>query len=739
MVTEGPSTNHILQAALTWHEAGCSVIPIRADGTKRPAVAWKQYQSERADAGQVASWFTAHPEWGIGVVCGAVSGNLEMLEFEGRAMNIDAVIAVDEQIEAHDVDADGLIHRWNQIQKGYSEWTPSGGLHVLYRLPAGIDVPGNTKLAMNETRECLAETRGEGGYVIVAPTGGAVHSTGAEWTTLRGTPATISTITEPLRWSLHDAITAALNVPEAVDEVFVSAPTPNTAPRNDAEGLTPGDDFTERTGWGTILIPHGWEVHSRLGDEVFWTRPGKDRRDGHSASTGYRHGSDCLYVWSSSTGLPIERPLSKLFVHAYYNHRGDMSAAAKSLASQGYGSRPNPQSKDNDDFFAAYQLGTVERSVPQPLDLAEQAQRQSEPRNNLRITPASAFVIKRVRWLWEGRVPLGEITLIPGREGAGKSLILAKLAADITNGRLIGEFFGTPRDVLYVASEDSWNHTIAPRLQAAGCDMDRVHRLDTDPDGEYGAGAPVLPRDCRPIADIALSINAGAIMFDPIVSLIDPSIDTHKAQQLRTALEPLRRAAEVADMAILALAHFNKSTGSDVSSKVAGSRAWLEVARASFAVAQLPADEDDIDDTESGLEMRSYQHVLSQTKNNLGRTNVPNLTYVIDEVFIPAEDGEASVGRVRFTGESAMGVEEALEHRKSEPSTASGTVARVVDYVNDVFMRGGGLAIPAAEILQWFENAPDPVQAATVRVLLSRAVKRNLLESPQRGMYRPKD
>ncbi|MEV6842721.1 bifunctional DNA primase/polymerase [Actinoplanes sp. NPDC051411] len=117
--------NDTLSAALAWHDADCAVIPIRADGSKAPRVAWRQYQDKRAERDQVERWFTGNPP-GLGVLCGAVSGNLEMLELEGRA--------VAEGLDATLVDllkAAGLENLWDRVTRlGYSERTPSGGIHV---------------------------------------------------------------------------------------------------------------------------------------------------------------------------------------------------------------------------------------------------------------------------------------------------------------------------------------------------------------------------------------------------------------------------------------------------------------------------------------------------------------------------------------------------------------------------------------------------------------------------------
>jgi hypothetical protein len=59
-----------------------------------------------------------------------------------------------------------------------------------------------------------------------------------------------------------------------------------------------GDDFNERAGWADILLPLGAVLHHASGGVRYWTRPGKDRRDGHSATTGYADDADRLKVFT---------------------------------------------------------------------------------------------------------------------------------------------------------------------------------------------------------------------------------------------------------------------------------------------------------------------------------------------------------------------------------------------------------------------------------------------------------
>jgi len=76
----------LLDAALAMHAAGLCVLPAAEDGSKRPAVDWKEYQHHRPTPEQLTAWFGDGLRTGLGVVCGAVSGGLEMTELEGAAV-----------------------------------------------------------------------------------------------------------------------------------------------------------------------------------------------------------------------------------------------------------------------------------------------------------------------------------------------------------------------------------------------------------------------------------------------------------------------------------------------------------------------------------------------------------------------------------------------------------------------------------------------------------------------------
>ena len=317
--------NQILQTALDFYDAGCSVVPARDDGSKAPLGSWKQYQVKRADKEQLIAWFgTGHS--GLGVVTGQVSGNLELVELEGRAV---AEGCLDEIREI--AINSGLADLWTIISGGYVERTPSGGIHFLWRI-ADEPVPGNTKLAKrageNDSVLVYAETRGEGGFVVTAPSHGSVHPSGQPWQILIGSPATIPM----LSWEEREAI---VSVFRSIDSMPAKETIVNSLATNPTSGGDkPGDDFNNKAQWSEILI--GWKVVFISNGVTYWRRPGKDV--GISATTG-RNDGDNLYVFTTSSSFEAEKPYSKFAAFAHLHHGDDFSAAARDLRAKGYGSQ----------------------------------------------------------------------------------------------------------------------------------------------------------------------------------------------------------------------------------------------------------------------------------------------------------------------------------------------------------------------------------------------------------------
>jgi len=335
-------------AALLYRDARLSVIPVRSDGTKAPAVpSWKQYQTRIASQPELSEMMNHGRQVGVAVICGAVSGNLEVIDFDQPGL-FEQFVAVAE------AEAPGLIGRLTVIR------TPSGGNHVAYRCDV---IEGNQKLAQRPAfdestgkikAETLIETRGEGGYIVAPGSPAECHVSMRCYDHVFGPPLEeVATVTTDERNML-------LAVARSFNEFFEpDAVIGETKPDGCKNGPTPGDDFALRTTWEEILEPHGWTKLHISGNRTYWRRPGKS--EGWSATTGNtsQNGSSLLCVFTTSTEfeIPVGRSCGaygKFGAYAVLNHGRDFSAAAKALAKAGYGAPK--QSSGGDQPIAPEQI-----------------------------------------------------------------------------------------------------------------------------------------------------------------------------------------------------------------------------------------------------------------------------------------------------------------------------------------------------------------------------------------------
>lgn len=297
----------------------------------------------------------------------------------------------------------------------------------------------------------------------------------------------------------------------------------------------------------------------------------------------------------------------------------------------------------------AYELVGIDRPNGQPTPQPD----HREPSRWLHLTRASDIQPKPVHWTWQDRMPAGALTLWAGREGIGKSLALVWVTAALTTGQLPGRHYGTARPVIYAATEDSWEHTIVPRLIAAGADLSLVFCAQVREVQGDRITSLTLPQDIDALTRGIRQQGVALVALDPLMSVIPAGIDTHRDRELRTSLEPIAAMADATGVAVAALSHFNKSASSDVMNLITGSRAFSAVARAAIGMAR----DTDADDGSC---------VLSQAKNNLGRLDLPSLRYVVDTMPVDTDEETAFVGRLRFVGETDRTVSDIL----SDASTA---------------------------------------------------------------------
>src|SRR5262249_57531030 len=72
---------------------------------------------------------------------------------------------------------------------------------------------------------------------------------------------------------------------------------------------------------------------------------------------------------------------------------------------------------------------------PAPPTPDEDARAGTEP-DGVALVPLDTVPPASVRWAWDGRIPLGAVTLLVGDGGLGKSTLLLDVAARLSRGQL---------------------------------------------------------------------------------------------------------------------------------------------------------------------------------------------------------------------------------------------------------------------------------------------------------------
>jgi len=254
--------------AKEYHNYGLATLPTKPDKSPNVKGTWKDGIT---DLSQYDNAF------GIGIICGNLSGNLECYDFDN-----------------HHGDAKETLSKFiTEIQDLYDKYkfpiesTMTGGFHLLLRCE---HVDGNLKLASkplldkktNKWRpDAIIETRGEGGYFVAAPTKG--------YKIIRNNILDIPEITKEER-SIIISVAKSFNEWSDVRK--------DSYELRDKPGDLFNNDIESKDEMINVLKNDGWtELKGGI-----WRRPGK--KDGISATIGKV--ADNVFYNFSSNAFPFE-------------------------------------------------------------------------------------------------------------------------------------------------------------------------------------------------------------------------------------------------------------------------------------------------------------------------------------------------------------------------------------------------------------------------------------------------
>jgi hypothetical protein len=192
--------------------------------------------------------------------------------------------------------------------------------------------------------------------------------------------------------------------------------------------------------------------------------------------------------------------------------------------------------------------------------------------------------------LWAGRCARGEVTLVSGEAGLGKSMLTAELAAAVSVGRpLPGGPLLEPAGVLYFSSEDSMGGVVKHRLSAAGACLARVRTLSPSTAERAGPGALLQLLEGGTV--FQLRPLPALLILDCISDFLPTGANPNAETDVRPYLQRLRAIARRYELAVWAIRHPRKSrAGSDLAN-VAGAAAWTQVPRHALEVRERPGQE----------------------------------------------------------------------------------------------------------------------------------------------------
>ena len=285
----------------------------------------------------------------------------------------------------------------------------------------------------------------------------------------------------------------------------------------------------------------------------------------------------------------------------------------------------------------------------------------------------SDVVAEEVRWLWEGRIPLGKLTVLEGDPKGGKSTMALDLMARVTTAGVMPD--GTPSDLdgpadcVLLTAEDGLADTVRPRLDLAGADASRVHVWEaviSTADVRTELRMPSLPLDVARLDRLVTELSAKLVVVDVLAAYLGERVDSHHDNDVRRALAPLAKMAEGTGAAVVVLRHLNKSGGAKAMYRGGGSIGISGQARSILLAGTDPNDE------------TRRRRVLAVTACNIAAV-APSLTY---ELVSESERGPV---RIAWTGSSTLSADELLVDPGSEDerSERKEIAAHLTDWTED--------------------------------------------------------
>ena len=358
---------------------------------------------------------------------------------------------------------------------------------------------------------------------------------------------------------------------------------------------------------------------------------------------------------------------------------GYAMANARNLSHVGARKTTGPRSAEGS--MAAGSMGSAQASPNGQIDYATLSD------DELGIIDAGSVKEAPIRWLWPYRFAEGEMALLAGDGGLGKSSLLLAIAALITRGGLWPDGSGCAPlgDVIIVSAEDSRETTLKPRLLALGADLARIKfvtaKMTIPAKGDRPAMVhPVSLQDRCYWQEVLRRVpGCKMLIVDPLPSYLGRGVNDAKNGELRVVVEPfIDEVTRPASVCFTANTHLNKNVDAKTPlHRITGSMAYGNLPRNVHFVFCDPDDPDRL--------------FFKQAKCNNAPRNLPAIAYSLAKAIIPSVAGEIETSFPTFEAATVqVDLQEAMSTGKGKRGPTAQKTPRVALWLLEYLRAAAG-------------------------------------------------
>lgn len=200
--------------------------------------------------------------------------------------------------------------------------------------------------------------------------------------------------------------------------------------------------------------------------------------------------------------------------------------------------------------------------------------------------------MEKTKWLLEGYLEEGALSIIAGRGGVGKGLFTEWLASLVTTGKALGDFPETTSKmgrVLFFSAEDNPGTKMLPCARAAGAAVDRIYYMTPGLYRKMTKGRTLeISSEMLGIIDL---VKSDVVLLDPVQSWL-PAGCSITSPKVRKILATLAEKAQEDGFSVIIVLHQNKTKAKDSRLALAGNNDLWNLARSVVAVGTVPGDEE---------------------------------------------------------------------------------------------------------------------------------------------------